>query len=318
MYYDPFYRDWVRAIFTEIGDGRYAVTCHPADGDARSMFQRLRIDELPLSENLLKEYDSEDIGMIGGYCEDGFPLYYVNDRMIEMLGYDSREDFEEGIAGKVVNTIHSDDLPQVAADLGDHYYEGMKYETTYRMPRKDGSWFWTVDRGEVIKTADDRLAIISACLDVTRERAQREARRREADATASRDRIQSDIIQGLYSYNATVNLETGKYTLSVGTGMEEFIRQFSKTDDYEEACNLLLSNVLPEYIDEMNRQFSLESLRRQRNHRGHIGQMLYAGVTSDGLGWCEVNEFMGVDDDIHVDDGASVRTSGNRGVSERH
>ena len=51
--------------------------------------------------------------MIGGYCEEGFPLYYVNERMIEMLGYDSREDFEEGISGKVVNTIHPDDLPQV-------------------------------------------------------------------------------------------------------------------------------------------------------------------------------------------------------------
>ena len=48
----------------------------------------------------------------------------------------------------------------------------------------------------------------------------------------------------------------------VGTGMEQFIGQFSQTDDYEEACNLLLSNVLPEYVDEMNRQFSLEALRR--------------------------------------------------------
>ena len=113
VYYDPFYRDWVEAIFSEIGDGKYAVTCHPANGDARSMFQRLKIDDLPLAGNLLKEYDSENIGMIGGYCEEGFPLYYVNERMIEMLGYDSREDFEEGISGKVVNTIHPDDLPQV-------------------------------------------------------------------------------------------------------------------------------------------------------------------------------------------------------------
>lgn len=31
--------------------------------------------------------------MIGGYCEEGFPLYYVDERMVKMLGYDSREDF---------------------------------------------------------------------------------------------------------------------------------------------------------------------------------------------------------------------------------
>ena len=53
----------------------------------------------------------------------------------------------------------------------------MKYETTYRMPRKDGSWFWTVDRGQVVETEDGRLAIISACLDITKahERAETKA-----------------------------------------------------------------------------------------------------------------------------------------------
>ena len=313
VYYDPFYRDWVQAVFSETGDGTHAVICHPANDDARSMFQRLRIDDLSLSGNLLKEYDSENIGIIGGYCEAGFPLYYVNDRMVEMLGYDCRRDFEEGIDGKVVNTIHPDDLPQVTADLGDHYAVGMKYETTYRMPKKDGSWFWTVDRGEVIETADGRLAIISACLDVTREHELQEARKREADASASKDRMQSDIIRAMYSYQATVNLETGKYTLSVGAGMEEFIGQFSQTDDYVDACDLLLSNVFPEYIDDMNRQFSLEALRRKQNQRGHIGQMVYAGATADGTGWFEVNAFMGVDDA-----GTPIASVFGRDVTETH
>ena len=313
VYYNPFYRDWVEAVFSEIGDGKYAVTCHPAQGDALSIFQRLKMDKIPFAGNLLKEYDSENIGMIGRYCEEGFPLYYVNERMIQMLGYDNKEDFEEGIDGKVVNTIHPDDLPQVTADLGNRYYVGKKYETTYRMPRKDGTWFWTVDRGEVIETSDGRLAIISACLDVTKEHEQQEARKRESDASASKDRIFSDIIRALYSYNATVNLETGKYSLLVGTGMEEFIEQFSQTDDYEEACNLLLSNVLPEYVDEMNRQFSLDSLRRQHNHRGHIGQMIYAGTTEKGIGWFEVNVFMGVDDE-----GKPIASVFGRDVTEAH
>ena len=95
VYYDPCYRDWVEAIFSEIDDGKYAVTCHPADEDALNMFQRLKIDDLTLAENILKEYDSENIGIIGGYCEEGFPLYYVNERMVEMLGYENEEDFEE-------------------------------------------------------------------------------------------------------------------------------------------------------------------------------------------------------------------------------
>ena len=43
----------------------------------------------------------------------------------------------------------------------------MTYETTYRMFRKDGSRFWTVDKGKVIRAEDGRLAIISICTDMS-------------------------------------------------------------------------------------------------------------------------------------------------------
>ena len=169
--------DWVEAIFAEIGEGKYAVTCRPANDDAVSIFKGLRLDDFNISNTILDEYNTDIIGMIGGYCEEGFPLYYVNEKMVELMGYNSIDDLKEGIDEKVVNTIHPDDLPQVTADLGDEYYPGMKYETTYRMPRKDGSWFWTVDRCQVVETEDGRLAIISACLDITKahERAETKA-----------------------------------------------------------------------------------------------------------------------------------------------
>ena len=79
------------------------------------------------------------------------------------------EELIEAIDGKVINTIHPDDREQVIKDIGggEKYYEGLTYETTYRMPRKDGSWFWTVDKGKVIRTEEGKLAIISACQDMT-------------------------------------------------------------------------------------------------------------------------------------------------------
>ena len=109
----------------------------------------------------------ETKGLIGGYCEDEFPVCYANEEMARMLGYDAVEELIEAIDGKVINTIHPDDREQVIKDIGDEYYEGLTYETTYRMPRKDGSWFWTVDKGKVIRTEDGKLAIISACQDMT-------------------------------------------------------------------------------------------------------------------------------------------------------
>lgn len=113
-------------------------------------------------------YQDRKVGVIGGYCESGFPIYYANQEIALMLGYTDVDDLEKGIHGMVSNTIHPEDQPQVMKDLnGGAFFEGMTYETTYRMPRKDGTWFWTVDKGKVIKTDDGRLAIISLCSDMT-------------------------------------------------------------------------------------------------------------------------------------------------------
>ena len=106
-------------------------------------------------------------GMIGGYCEEGFPLYYANEDMAALLGYASVEELAAAIGGRVANTIHPDDMAQVEKDLGERFYEGMTYETTYRMPRRDGSWFWTADKGKVVRAEDGRLAILSVCTDMS-------------------------------------------------------------------------------------------------------------------------------------------------------
>ena len=121
-------------------------------------------DEKAITDVFLHE---KNAGILGGYCEDGFPLYYANDKMAKMLGYPDTASLAEGIGGMVANTIHTDEMPQVQKDLTDSYYEGQTYETTYRMLRKDGSWFWTVDKGKVIRTDDGRLAIVSICNDMT-------------------------------------------------------------------------------------------------------------------------------------------------------
>ena len=106
-------------------------------------------------------------GMIGGYCEDGFPLYFANYEMVKLLGYDSYDEFAEAIEWKVENTIHPDDRAKVAEDIGPEYYDGMEYTTSYRMPKKNGTWFWTLDKGKVIRAEDGRLAIVSACTDIS-------------------------------------------------------------------------------------------------------------------------------------------------------
>ena len=50
-------------------------------------------------------YQDKKSGIIGGYCEAEFPLYYANEEMAAMLGYESVDELAEAIGGKVSNTI---------------------------------------------------------------------------------------------------------------------------------------------------------------------------------------------------------------------
>ncbi len=106
-------------------------------------------------------------GMIGAYCESGFPLYFANQEMVRLLGYGTFDEFAEAIHWKVSNTVHPDDRDKAAKDVGVEYYPGMEYTTTYRMPKKDGTWFWTLNKGRVIEAEDGRLAIVGACTDIS-------------------------------------------------------------------------------------------------------------------------------------------------------
>ena len=165
-----------------------------------------------------------------------------------------------------------------------------------------------------IGTNEDGIAVANILgRDITEAHERQEAKERELKASAAKDQILSDITKTLYSYNATVNLNTGKYSLIIGTGMEEIIRHFSRTDDYETACGYLLEKALPEYPEEMNRRFSLKALREQQHLRGHIGQIEYAAVTESGIGWYEVNAFMSVDEE-----GNPIANILGRDITEAH
>ena len=87
--------------------------------------------------------------------------------MVRLLGYDCYTEFAEAIQYQVIHTIHPEDRENVARDIGPQYYAGLEYTTSYRMPKKDGTWIWVLDRGKVVQAEDGRLAIISVCIDIS-------------------------------------------------------------------------------------------------------------------------------------------------------
>ena len=108
-------------------------------------------------------------GIVGGYIEEGFPLYVANDKLLEMAGYGSYRDFEEDIGGLILNSIHPEDWALVNREMARISQPGDQYELQYRMRRKDGSYFWVYDIGRRTVAADGRAAIISVLIDVSQQ-----------------------------------------------------------------------------------------------------------------------------------------------------
>lgn len=106
-------------------------------------------------------------GVVGGYVEEGFPLYVANDRMLQMAGYQSYEEFSREIQGLVINSIHPDDREFVKMVVMQALSKGDQYEVQYRMKRRDGSDMWVHDIGRKTVADNGREAIISVLVDIS-------------------------------------------------------------------------------------------------------------------------------------------------------
>ena len=107
-------------------------------------------------------------GMMGGYLEPDFPLYYVNDFMLSYLGY-TYEEFVKAIDGKVINCMHPDDRKQVDDLVSEAFDKGTDYQVQYRMGKKDGSYIWVNDVGKKGWSEDGREVCISVIRDISEE-----------------------------------------------------------------------------------------------------------------------------------------------------
>lgn len=118
-------------------------------------------------------------GMMGGYLEQDFPLYYVNDFMLEYLGY-TYDEFVAATCGKVINCMHPDDQKRIERLVEKAFSQGMDYEVQYRMKKKDGTYIWVNDIGKKGLSVDGREVCISVIRDISSEVASKEQLKRQA------------------------------------------------------------------------------------------------------------------------------------------
>ncbi len=267
LFYAPYRKEWIAAQAASVELPQWGQ-CYNLQFQVKQRMEPATVnnEEIIDIEEHLQELSVGDGNecLIGGYCEEGFPLFYVNDNMIKMLGYDDREDFVEGIDGMVINTIHPDDRAQVQKDLGDSYYPGMTYETVYRMPKKDGTWLMTVDKGKVIETQSGGLAIISLCMDMSGFMKKQTELWNQNDKLLQKDLLTESMMNNMPSGYHRCAAKPGFPFIFIGKQFENIVG-WTKEEIETEFDNLYYNMVWPEDTKVMKTYEDLLSMSGKGN-----------------------------------------------------
>ena len=137
-------------------------------------------------------------GILGGYVAPGFPLYYVNERMLAYLGY-TYEEFVADTKGLVMNGIHPDDLERVEQIASRAMDQDSEYEVKYRMKKKDGSYIWVSDVGKKVLAVNGNAACISVIRDISGEIEAKQKLFEESVETRQQKNILQNIIDTMPS-----------------------------------------------------------------------------------------------------------------------
>ena len=128
--------------------------------------------------------------------------------------------------------------------------------------------------------------------DITESHNAQERSEKELRAAAAKNQILSELTKMLYSYNLTLNLRTGKYSMIIGNGMTQFMEIFKSTDDYETAYHRKIAYLDPANVAQFAGLASLQALRARSNANGFIGNLEYGAITDYGEEWHEINVFI--------------------------
>ena len=108
-------------------------------------------------------------GLIGGYIQPGFPLYFISERMLEYLDYATEAEFSADIDGLITNMMHPDDRAYVDVEVERQLAVSNQYVVEYRMRKRDGSHIWVRDTGRKSTDEHGEAVIISVCYDITEQ-----------------------------------------------------------------------------------------------------------------------------------------------------
>ncbi len=267
LFYAPFRKEWISAQAATLELPQYGE-CYNIQFQVKQKSEGAAVEgeeSIDLDEHIseISLGDGKEC-LIGGYCDEGFPLFYVNDNMVELLGYKDKEDLKDAIDGMIINVIHPDDREQVYKDFGESFFPGMRYETVYRMPKKDGTWFVTVHKGKVIETPSGRLAIISLCMDMSRFMERQNILKTQKEELLQKDLMNDSMMNNMPSGYHRCAAKEGCPFIFIGKQFEEIVG-WTKEEIERDFDNLYHNLIWPEDIKAMNTYNDMLKMRGKGN-----------------------------------------------------
>jgi len=117
--------------------------------------------------------------------------FYLSPRLKQILGFFDHElnNHVEDMMGQ----IHSDDLPQMIAELADYLNKQIpSYKQMYRMQHKDGQWVWVLSNAVALWDEQQHpIRVVGTIVDITAQK-QAETEMSQALAEAEQARIEAE------------------------------------------------------------------------------------------------------------------------------
>lgn len=193
-----------------------------------------------------------EVAVSGAYCEEDYPVYYINAAFCELLGYESKEDFCKATESKMKHVVYEGDLLRVKEEIGNAIV-GQEYKTSFRLLGKDGKMIWVVAQGRFIFTADNRVAIMGYCLDVSHLMKQQEEIAEKRLLVQRQDNKTLDIVMGIgqeYKALAYVDLDQDVIHMQRSDNRDPLYLQAEQKMSF----SLFKERFLTEYVHEEDRE----------------------------------------------------------------
>ncbi len=278
LFYNPIRKEWISAQSSDMEYEDKPCRCVQFQLKQRLDSRLKKEDEVLMAADSVAEFISEIRRdgrvekAIATYSEPGSPIFYISEPLAELLGYENSKEFMRTLDGLAVNIMHPDDRAQVKRDMSDPYTPGATYESTYRMPKKDGTWIWTVTKGKVVKTASGRLAminIISEMSEMVRDHVALSEKNKSLETKEQRSATMMHNIPGAYHRCAA---EEGLPLIYVSKSFRDLVgwnEDEIKRDFDNKLINLVYPDDIPLFeklfnsIDENNQGSAIYRIKRK-------------------------------------------------------